>query len=139
MSTWFMNAPLLESWIRTDSSLYFLHLSKLSLSLPNHNKTLRKKKLDSMFCDEDSKNLLLKSIAKLQKLVTGTSNHPPPSNNYASSLASTFFSAGISRLRKLCANSQFPGIFSKQTWLKVFGEIRCKNVNNTFIIKREFD
>ena len=54
-------------------------------------------------------------------------------------------------------NSQFHGIFSKQMVLKVllrlyfivkntklwsfsikFGELRCKNVSNTFIIKREF-
>ena len=53
--------------------------------------------------------------------------------------------------------SQFLGIFSKQTWLKVllswyfmvkkheimvieikFGELRCKNVNNTFMQKRVF-
>ena len=57
--------------------------------------------------------------------------------------------------RQRCVFSQFLGIFSKQTWLKVllssyfivkntklwsfsikFGELRCKNVSNTFTIKR---
>ena len=56
-----------------------------------------------------------------------------------------------------CVNSQLFGIFSKQTWLKVllswyfivkkhemwsfsfkFGELRHKNVNNTFMIKQKF-
>ena len=67
------------------------------------------------------------------------------------------YMCGMCKACQACVNSQLFGIFSKQTWLKVllscyfivkkhemwsysikFGELRYKNKNNTFMIKRNF-
>ena len=48
-----------------------------------------------MFYDEDSKKVVARKHWK--NWSQGLRTIPPPSNNYASSLAPTFFSAGISR------------------------------------------